>query len=106
MGEGGERGGEGGRCPIKCHIENNNKDYIFPIGICHWEFMMIIQSIAFENYMAYKRFSLALTQFNILVGPNNSGKSTIIKSLQLLEAAWRSGIKRNPSYINEIDKYG
>jgi AAA15 family ATPase/GTPase len=106
VGEGGRWGGEGGRCPIKCHIENNNKDYIFPIGICHWEFMMIIQSISFENYMAYKRFSLALTQFNILVGPNNSGKSTIIKSLQLLEAAWRSGIKRNPSYINEIDKYG
>lgn len=68
--------------------------------------MMIIQSLAFENYMAYKRFSIALSQFNILVGPNNSGKSTIIKSLQLLEAAWRSGIKRNPEYIPEIDSYG
>jgi AAA15 family ATPase/GTPase len=56
--------------------------------------------------MAYKRFSIALSQFNILVGPNNSGKSTIIKSLQLLEAAWRSGIKRNPEYIPEIDSYG
>jgi len=67
---------------------------------------MIIQSLAFENYMAYKRFSIALSQFNILVGPNNSGKSTIIKSLQLLEAAWRSGIKRNPEYIPEIDSYG
>jgi len=67
---------------------------------------MIIQSISFENYMAYKRFSLALSQFNILVGPNNSGKSTIIKSLQLLDAAWRSGIKRNPEYISEIDRYG
>lgn len=67
---------------------------------------MIIQSLTFENYMAYKRFSIALSHFNILVGPNNSGKSTIIKSLQLFDAAWRSSIKRKPEYISEIENYG
>jgi AAA15 family ATPase/GTPase len=67
---------------------------------------MIIQSLAYENYMAYKKFSIALSRFNILVGPNNSGKSTIIKSLQILESSWRSGIKRKPEYISEIENYG
>lgn len=67
---------------------------------------MMIQSLVFDNYMAYKRFSIALTHFNILVGPNNSGKSTIIKSMQILEAAWRSSTKKKPEYIPEIENYG
>ncbi len=66
----------------------------------------MIQSLTFESYMAYKRFSVSLSRFNVLVGPNNSGKSTIIKSMQLLEAAWRSGIKKKPQYIPEIENYG
>jgi len=66
----------------------------------------MIQSLAFDNYMAYKRFSIALSHFNILVGPNNSGKSTIIKSMQLLDTAWRSSINKKPEYISEIDNYG
>ncbi|MGV8088672.1 MAG: ATP-dependent nuclease [Methanothrix sp.] len=84
-----------------------DKEYIFIITDRHiLGATMIIQSLSFENYMAYKKFSIALSPFNILVGPNNSGKSTVIKSLQLLEAAWRSGTKRKPEYISEIDKYG
>lgn len=67
---------------------------------------MNIQSLMFENYMAYKKFSVVLSQFNILVGPNNSGKSTIIKSLQLLDSAWRSSSKRQPHYIPRIEKNG
>jgi AAA15 family ATPase/GTPase len=46
------------------------------------------------------------SNFNILVGPNNSGKSTVIKSLQLLDAACRSSIRRRPHYIPEIEKDG
>jgi predicted ATPase len=71
-----------------------DKEYIFIITDRHiLGATMIIQSLSFENYMAYKKFSIALSPFNILVGPNNSGKSTVIKSLQLLEAAWRSEYK-------------
>lgn len=67
---------------------------------------MNIQSLTFENYMAYKKFSVVLSHFNILVGPNNSGKSTIIKSLQLLDAAWRSSLRRKPQYISKIERTG
>ena len=56
--------------------------------------------------MAYERFSVVFSHFNILVGPNNSGKSTIIKSLQLLDAAWRSVQRKKPYYIPKIDKFG
>lgn len=56
--------------------------------------------------MAYERFSVGFSHLNILVGPNNSGKSTIIKSLQLLDTAWRSIQRKQPEYIPSIEKFG
>ncbi len=67
---------------------------------------MNIRSITFENYMAYDKFSVVFSHYNILVGPNNSGKSTIIKSLQLLDASWRSIQRKRIDYISKIEKYG
>ena len=49
-----------------------------------------IHSIQFTNYKAYKSYSVALDAFNVLVGPNNAGKSTIIGSLRILT----EGLKR------------
>ena len=56
--------------------------------------------------MAYESFSVGVSHFNILVGPNNSGKSTIIKSLQMLDTAWRSIQRKRPEYIPDIEKFG
>ncbi|MDI1301935.1 MAG: AAA family ATPase [bacterium] len=46
-----------------------------------------ISSIKFTNFKALKSFSVTLHDTNILVGPNNAGKSTIISALRILDVA-------------------
>ncbi|MCU7367923.1 AAA family ATPase [Pantoea stewartii] len=58
-----------------------------------------ITSLKFYNFKALKNYSLSLEQCNILVGPNNAGKSTIISAFRILEAALRTGCSRKPEYI-------
>jgi ABC-type hemin transport system ATPase subunit len=42
-----------------------------------------LNSIRFKNYKIFKSFSLTVKEFNVLVGPNNSGKSTILGAIRL-----------------------
>lgn len=58
-----------------------------------------IRRIEFQNFKALKAFSLLLGEVNVLVGPNNSGKSTIIGALRTLDAAMRFARTRSPSRI-------
>jgi hypothetical protein len=56
--------------------------------------------VEFSRFKAFKRFSLSLTHFNILVGPNNAGKSTILAAFRILAAGMRRAYSRNPEVIN------
>ena len=58
-----------------------------------------ITSIKFTNFKALSNFSIALSEMNIMVGPNNSGKSTIISSIRILEVALRRANSRNPELV-------
>jgi hypothetical protein len=58
-----------------------------------------ITSLRFHNFKALKNYSLSLEQCNILVGPNNAGKSTVISAFRILEAALRAGYSRKPEYV-------
>jgi len=58
-----------------------------------------IKSIVFRNYKGFRRFSIQLRDINFLVGPNNCGKSTIIGSLRILDAALRKARSRNPERL-------
>jgi len=60
-------------------------------------------SVAFSNYKAFRRFSLTLSAFNVLVGPNNCGKSTIIGAFRILAEGLRRARLHKPSYV---DRYG
>lgn len=62
-----------------------------------------IRRIEFSNFKAFGSYSLTPGEVNILVGPNNSGKSTIIGALRTLDAAVRLARTRAPSrvYIGE-----
>lgn len=62
--------------------------------------MQHITSIRFTNYKSFKQFSLTLTQFNILVGPNNAGKSTVIGALKILAEGLRKARARKPILID------
>ena len=51
-------------------------------------------SVNFLNFKAYKRFRLDLKHFNILAGPNNAGKSTILASFRILSSGIRKASSR------------
>jgi energy-coupling factor transporter ATP-binding protein EcfA2 len=51
--------------------------------------MLQFVRVEFYRFKAFKRFTLELKHFNILVGPNNAGKSTILAAFRILAAAMR-----------------
>lgn len=59
-----------------------------------------IRRIEFLNFKAFGVYSLTIGEVNILVGPNNSGKSTIIGVLRTLDAALRFARTRPPSRVH------
>jgi energy-coupling factor transporter ATP-binding protein EcfA2 len=50
---------------------------------------VVINRIELRNFKAFNQFSITLAEMNILVGPNNSGKSTILNALRVLAAGLR-----------------
>jgi energy-coupling factor transporter ATP-binding protein EcfA2 len=55
--------------------------------------------VDFYNFKAFERFTIHLRHFNILVGPNNSGKSTILAAFRILAAALRKANARKPEVV-------
>jgi energy-coupling factor transporter ATP-binding protein EcfA2 len=56
--------------------------------------------ISFRNYKALKDFSVTLTEFNVLVGPNNAGKSTIVGAFRILAEGMRKASARKAHYFD------
>jgi len=56
-------------------------------------------SLKFKNFKLFKDYSVSLKDFNILVGPNNSGKSTILGAFRILSEAMRKAMARKPVII-------
>src|SRR5665647_94510 len=63
--------------------------------------MKHITSIKFLNYKSFSRYSVALNEFNILVGPNNAGKSTVIGALKILAEGIRKAKYKKPINIKD-----
>lgn len=59
-----------------------------------------ITTIRFRNYKRLKNFSVHARRGNIFVGPNNSGKSSILDAFRLLEAGLRYTRSRRPQIFN------
>ena len=58
-----------------------------------------ITSVRFRNFKAFNDFSISLDRMNILVGPNNSGKSTVIGAFRVLSMGLRRAAARNPELL-------
>lgn len=56
--------------------------------------------VDFRHFKAFDTFTLRLRHFNILVGPNNAGKSTILVAFRILAAAMRRASTRKPELIH------
>lgn len=62
--------------------------------------MQQFTEVTFIRFKAFKNFRLHLRHFNILVGPNNAGKSTILAAFRILAAGLRKARSRRPSLIH------
>ena len=60
---------------------------------------MSIKSVKFTNFKALRTYSVSLQRMNILVGPNNSGKSTVLSAFRVLEQALRTAKSRSASPV-------
>ncbi|WP_342728727.1 AAA family ATPase [Bradyrhizobium sp. B097] len=56
-------------------------------------------AVEFHRFKAFKKFNLSLQHFNILVGPNNAGKSTILAAFRILAAGMRRAFSRGSVVI-------
>lgn len=56
--------------------------------------------VDFHRFKAFNKFTLQLRHFNILVGPNNSGKSTILAAFRILSASLRKANSKKPEAIS------
>ena len=55
-------------------------------------------AVRFHRYKAFRHYSLSLHRFNVLVGPNNSGKSTVLGAFRILAEGIRKARSRNPTW--------
>jgi hypothetical protein len=63
-----------------------------------------ITSIRFRNYKAFREYSISFNRFNVLVGPNNAGKSTVLGAIRILSAGIRRArFKSSESIIGPKD---
>ena len=60
-------------------------------------------SVSFYRYKGFRQYSIALQHFNILVGPNNCGKSTILGAFRILAEAMRKARSKRPELIEGPD---
>lgn len=58
-----------------------------------------ISNVVFQNFKAFRQYSISLEQVNILVGPNNSGKSTVIGALRALDSGLKIARTRAPQRL-------
>ncbi len=58
------------------------------------------KQVVFKRFKAFKSFKLTLHHFNIMVGPNNAGKSTVLAAFRILDAGLRRARTRKPVLVN------
>lgn len=58
-----------------------------------------ITSVHFSKYKAFRDFSFTPGRFNVLVGPNNAGKSTILGAFRILSEGIRKARSKAPTLI-------
>jgi hypothetical protein len=61
-------------------------------------------SVRFQNFKSLKDFTIRLTGMNVLVGPNNAGKSTVLDAFRVLMAALRFASRRVPGPLQANDQ--
>jgi hypothetical protein len=62
-----------------------------------------LRQISFTTFKRFERFTVSCRAANVLVGPNNAGKSSILDALRILYGAHRYARRLRPRLINVRD---
>src|SRR5262245_29602267 len=65
----------------------------------------MIEHISIRNFRKFTEFKLSLRHGNIIVGPNNAGKSSILDALRILDACLRHARAGHPKLL-DIEREG
>lgn len=55
--------------------------------------------VEFQRFKAFEMFRVDLRRFNVLVGPNNAGKSTVIAAFRILAEAMRKALSKRAEIV-------
>jgi len=61
----------------------------------------MISKVSFDHFRRFRRYTAHFGKTNILVGPNNSGKSSILDAVRILESAIRYARRRRPELVRD-----
>lgn len=61
-----------------------------------------ITRVEFTNFKAFRRFTVSLDHINVLVGPNNAGKSTVLAAFRTLETVLRRARSQQPELLPDV----
>jgi predicted ATP-dependent endonuclease of OLD family len=61
--------------------------------------------VDFRRFKAFREFVLHLRSFNILIGSNNAGKSTIVAAFRMLAAGMRKASSRKPEILKGLGRF-
>ena len=61
----------------------------------------MITSMHIENFKCFKDFNIDLGPFNVLIGPNDSGKTAFMQAVRLVGAADSNGFREAPEVVSE-----
>jgi AAA15 family ATPase/GTPase len=64
----------------------------------------VFTSVRFQNFKSLRDFTVRLRAMNVLVGPNNAGKSTVLDAFRVLTAALRFASRRVPGPLQVNDQ--
>ena len=64
--------------------------------------------VTFKRFKAFESFTLNLRRMNVMVGPNNAGKSTILAAFRILAEGLRKANRRRPELVEAPEglRYG
>lgn len=59
--------------------------------------------VEFHRFKAFQHYRIRLKEFNILVGPNNAGKSTILTAFRILASSLRRANARKATIVQSLE---
>lgn len=66
---------------------------------------MVLTSITLSNFKKFDSFRINLSETNVIVGPNNAGKSTVLDAMRVLSAFLKYANRRKPT-LESQGKFG